>query len=44
LFSENDETPGAHSRGSGLTSPKIVAPASIAPRRPSGKPRGDAAA
>lgn len=42
--SENDETPGAHSRGSGSTSPKIVAPASIAPGRPSGKPRGDACA
>jgi hypothetical protein len=44
LSSENDETPGADSRGSGSTSPKIVAPASIAPRRPSGKPRGDASA
>ncbi len=44
LFSGNDETPGAHSRGSGSTSPKIVAHASIALRRPSGKPRGDASA
>ena len=44
LSSGNDETPGADSRGSGSTSPKIVAPASIAPRRPSGKPRGDASA
>jgi hypothetical protein len=39
---ENDETPGADSRGSGSTSPKIVASANIAPRRPSGKPRGNA--
>lgn len=38
----NDETPGADSRGSGSTSPKIVAPANIAPGRPSGKPRGNA--
>ena len=39
---ENDETPGAQSRGSCSTSPQIFASASIAPRRPSGKPRGDA--
>jgi hypothetical protein len=40
--SGNDETPGADSRGSGSTSPKIVASANIAPRRPPGKRRGDA--
>jgi hypothetical protein len=42
LTSENAETPGADSRGLISISPKILAPASIAPGRPSGKPRGDA--
>jgi hypothetical protein len=41
LSSENDETPGA-ARGSFSISPKIVAPTTIAPGRPFGKPRGDA--